>query len=171
MISEKAEDLRRAFDRSFAELPHEERVQVEDLLAIRVGGDPFALRLHDVSGLFADKVVTALPSNVSELVGVAGFRGSIIPVYDLRALLGYAVSEPSRWMLVVAAKVALAFDRFEGHLRVPRESIAVQPPSERARHVTEVVRGGGVARPIVHVPSVLEAIGARARRGNVEKER
>ena len=51
-----ADELRRAFDRSFAEAPGgaPEADALESLLAIRVGGDPYALRLSEIAGLFAD---------------------------------------------------------------------------------------------------------------------
>jgi len=44
--------------------------------------------MAEVSGLFADKKVTRLPSPVSELSGIAGLRGAVLPVYDLAMLLG-----------------------------------------------------------------------------------
>jgi chemotaxis signal transduction protein len=160
VIARQAEELRRAFDRSFAEPPGEELARLEDLLAIRIGGDPFAIRLRDVGGLFADKAITAMPSPLAELVGVAGFRGGVVPVYDLRALLGYPASEPTRW-LVLVTPIALAFDHFEGHLRVAPDAIAPAPPSERPGHVREVVRVTDGTRPLVHVGSLLEAIKKR----------
>lgn len=163
----RAAELRRAFDRSFAEPPARWSAVLDDLLAIGIGAEPFAVRLRDVSGLFADKTITALPSRVAELVGVAAFRGAVVPVYDLRPLLGYPVTEASRWLLVVAAtaassSVALAFDRFEGHLRVAPDMIAAEAPREHSGHVREVVRYAGMARPIVDVPSIIDAIARRA---------
>lgn len=175
----KAAELRRAFDRSFAELPGEQVVRFEDLLAIRVASQPFAIRLRDVGGLFADKKITSLPSPVTELVGVAGFRGGVVPVYDLRALLGYALGEPSRWLLLVATEeqshapsrpIALAFDGFDGHLRVLPDAIAAEPAGERPGYVREVVRVGDLTRPIVHVASMFEAITRRAQQQQQQQQ-
>jgi chemotaxis signal transduction protein len=157
-----AAELRRAFDRSFAELPSERNERFEDLLAITVAGAPFAMRLREIAGLFADKEITPLPSPVPELVGVGGFRGALVPVYDLRALLGYPASERSRWLVLTGSKVALAFDGFEGHLRVSLDAIAAEAPGKPSTHAREVVRAAGVTRPIVDVPSVLESISKRA---------
>lgn len=167
MSTGRAEELRRAFDRSFAEPPDERVVHFEDLISIRVGGDPFALRVRDVMGLFANKKVTSLPSPLAELVGVAGFRGGVVPVYDLRLLLGYPAREPTRWMALVttppgprapARPLALGFDRFEAHLRVSPDAVAAEAVSARLGYVREVVRLASGTTPIVHVTSLLEAI-------------
>lgn len=160
-----AAELRQSFDRSFAVPSTTEIVELEDLLAIGVGNEPFAVRLVDVAGVFADKRITSLPSPVPELVGLAGFRGSVVPVYDLSALLGYPRREATRWLLLVttpAGPIALAFDRFDGHVRVSPDAIASGAAGERSGHVREVARAEGGARPIVHVKSVVEAIARRA---------
>lgn len=171
LLSGRAAKLRCAFDRSFAEKPSGEVAAFADLLAVRVAGDPFAIRLRDVAGLFADKSVTAMPSPVAELVGVAGFRGEVVPVYDLRALLGYAPGEASRWLLLVTTPslpgvpprpVALAFEHFEGHLRVGLDDIVAEASRAGTGHAGEVVRVSGLTRPIVHVASMLEMIQKRA---------
>ena len=86
--ADRVTELRDAFDRSFAQAPSTEAAAVENLLAIRVGAHPYALRMAEVSGLFADKKVTRLPSPVPEFSGIAGFRGVVLPVYDLAMLLG-----------------------------------------------------------------------------------
>jgi purine-binding chemotaxis protein CheW len=154
--------LERAFDRSFAEAPPSERPLQHDLLAIGVGGDPYAIRLHEVAGLLSEKPITWLPGAPTELLGVMSLRGAIIPVYDSRALLGYAQAAVPRWLVMAAAvRVAIAFDRFEGHLRVAPESIS--PGGQRGRdpqwpHVREVVRAGSLARPIIHLASILDRI-------------
>jgi len=35
--------------------------------------------------------------SVPELLGIMGFRGAMVPVYDLRALCGYAAGAAPRW--------------------------------------------------------------------------
>ncbi len=159
-LAGRAAALRRAFDRSFAEAPSAGPTLMEDLLAIRVAGDPYAVRLAEISGLFADKRVTQLPGPLPELLGIAGFRGMIAPVYDLRALLGHPGGGAPRWLVLAAAMpVALAFDALDGHLRVPREAIVANAdPGVRSEVVScEVVR------PIVDIPSLLETLARRAR--------
>jgi purine-binding chemotaxis protein CheW len=169
-VIEHSSELRRAFDRSFAEAPVTRATELDDLLEIRVALDPYAIHLDQVTGVFADKQVTPLPGSFPELLGIAGFRGAIVPVYDLRALLGYPRGESQRWLILTAGKtrIALAFDLFEGHTRVERTSIAEERGGETHRHhVREVVRTANLVRPIVHLPSILEVIRMRARQGNL----
>ena len=45
----KAAQLRQDFDRTFALPPSLAAPEVEDLLAIRVAGDPYAIRLLDIA--------------------------------------------------------------------------------------------------------------------------
>ena len=121
------------------------------------------LRLGELSGLFADKKVTWLPSPVSELRGIAGFRGAVLPVYDLGMLLGCPRAAAPRWMVVTAAaRIGLAFEGFDGYLSV-RDAVIVPEARTETRewHVREILRAG-FARPIIYLPSILEAIGRLA---------
>lgn len=165
----RASDLRRAFDRSFAEAPHVADPPTEDLLAIRLGAAGYALRLSEIAALFTDVRVSAIPSNVHELVGVASLRGVILPVYDLASLLGQPTSTAGRF-LILAAKmpVAFAFHELDGHLRVGRDAIAADTEAA-AEHAREMLRLPQ-ARPIVRLASVLEALDRRARQVHATKE-
>ena len=161
-MNDRAADLRQAFDRSFAQAPNAEAAALENVLAIRVGADRYVLRLADVSGLYADKKVISLPSPVSELLGIAGFRGAVLPVYDLGMLLGCLRAAAPRWLVVTdAAPVGLAFEGFDGYLSVRREAIVPDLRAEASGpHVREILQTD-VARPIIHLPSVLETIRSR----------
>jgi chemotaxis signal transduction protein len=160
----RAEVLRREFDEGFARAVGADDQPLEDLLAIRVSGDPYALRLAECAGLFVDRKVTPLPTTVPWLLGLAGFRATLVPVYDLRALLGYPRGETPRWMVSTAreAVAALAFDAFEAHVRVERAAL-VADDAPAQRHTPRLARLPGGARPLLSVPSLLEAIEARAR--------
>lgn len=160
-------ELKRMFDRTFAAAPCSDTSIQEDLLAVGVGGDSYAIRLSEVGGLLSDRNITRLPGSATELIGLMGLRGALVPVYDLRALLGYPGGPAPRWLLIAAAaRVALAFDRFDGHLRVSREAVSAGSSRGAANHshVREVVRTADAVRPIVHLPSVLDAIAALVRR-------
>lgn len=165
-------ELRRSFDRSFAEAPRDETAPHVDVLAISVGDDPYAVRLADISGIFANKKVTWLPGPVVELLGLASVRGTLLPVYDLRAVLGYPKTSTCRWLVVTARmEVALAFEQFDGHLRVSRETVVAGGSADpRSRHVREVARTGSFGRPIIHIPSILEQIGTSVRQHTQQKE-
>jgi len=158
-----ADELARAFDADFARAATVRTADSEDLLAIRVGSDPYALARGELVGLFADKLVTPLPGTAPGLLGISGFRGAVLPVYDLRSVIGGpAASAPLRWLVTTAAAtVALAFDGFEAFLRVPRDAIASHAGA--VGHVRRAVRRDGELRPILDVASIVEAIRSRTR--------
>lgn len=158
-----AAELRDAFDRSFAEPLPPGPPSLVDLLAIRVGVEPYALRLGEIAGLFADRKITPLPGPRA-LLGIAGFRGAIVPVYDLQLLLGYQAMEGARWLAMAAGEAAaFAFTAQEGQVRVPPEAIVVrQLEAQSHRHVREFVRIADAVRPIIGLLSVLETVRRQA---------
>lgn len=157
-----ASELQQTFDRTFAEAPRADAAPHDDLLAITIGGDPYAMRLSEVAGLYPDRRFTWLPGSVPALLGLVGLRGALLPVYDLGTLLGYPKTATPRWLAVIAdAQVVLGFEQFDSHLRVPRQAIAeagTGSAASRPQPVREVVHTNGLVRPIIHLPSVLEAI-------------
>lgn len=158
-ISDRAVELRRDFDRIFAE-PIRRQAPQEDLLAIRAGGQPYALRLSQIAGIFVDRKITSVPGSCAGLRGIAGFRGAILPVYDLQALLAASSAQNPRWLVVAAAApVAFAFETFEGQLRVARSEILPQSTRSGSHaYAREYVRTEAIVRPILHLPSVLRAL-------------
>lgn len=169
-VSERAAELRRAFDRSFAETPRGDPPETIDFLVVKVGGDDLMLRLAEIAGVYADKTVVPVPSRAPGLLGIAGFRGAMLPVYDLAPLLGYPPSETWRWLVIAAgAEVALAFDSFAGHLRLPAASIAAREGGHGG-HLRQVARTERFVRPVVDIPLVIAAIRSRAEGGDRTQE-
>lgn len=171
-VTERAAELRRDFDRAFAEPVRLDPAAKEELLSIRVGGQACALRLSEISGLFVDKKITRVPGGNAALRGIAGFRGALLPVYDLPALLGHGGTPARRWLVIAAAApVALAFDAFERQLRASRDEILPQPArSETSGFAREIVRAQTFIGPILHLPSILEAIKASRMAAAPKKE-
>lgn len=170
-ISSRAEELRRAFDLSFAEAPPTTIARSENMLSVRLGGTAYVLPVSEISGVFADVKITPVPSSLPELLGIAALRGSIVPVYDLRALLGYVVGTRPRWLAVAAAApLGLAFDELQGQRRVPRETVVQGGAVAKLRHVAGIAQLEGVSRPIVSVPAVVNEIQTRLRVGISAKE-
>ena len=158
-LSTRAAELRTAFDRAFAAPPRGDVEARQDLLAIRIGAEAYAVKLAEVRGLFADRKFTRVPGGDAALLGIAGFRGALVPVYSLAIVLGHAATQAPRWLVVAAtAPVALAFEAFEGHVRadavLPRQS-----PAPARGHAVEFIRSEGLVRPVLHLPSVIDALG------------
>ncbi len=167
---ERLAALRAAFDLSFAEPPLPPTAQIEDLLIVQVGGRPYAIRVSEISGLFADRSITPVPGPIPELLGVAGFRGSIVAVYDLGLLLGHGPSPTPRWLVLDSGSpvLGLAFNSIDGHLRAPAGSIALATldgaDANGARgSAHEVVHTAEGVRPVLGIVAVRAAIEARTR--------
>jgi chemotaxis signal transduction protein len=175
-VSAQAVKLRNAFDRARASPVSSGAVeQIENLLAIRVSGDAFAIRLSEISGLSTDKKIVAFPSPIPELLGLAGIRGRLVPVYSLAALLGYSASaDQGRWLALCGAEepVGLAITDFEGHLRVPLAQVyTAEQKDVVSAHVTHVVRASDMVRAVVSIPLLIEIIQRRCRNAGESKER
>lgn len=158
-VAERASQLRRDFDQSFALPPPTDAATKVDMLAIRVAGKGFAIRLGEIAGLFADKKITRVPGAGASMLGIAGFRGAIVPVYDLQCLLGAPAGKTARWLVhAAAAPVAVAFEAFERQLRVPASAITPQDSQMQDGLTKDLVQVDGALRPIISLPRVLEAI-------------
>jgi chemotaxis signal transduction protein len=151
---DRATELRQAFDRSFALPPPGTSEDVEDLLTIRVAGDPYAIRLRDIAGMVAVRKVVPVPAATRHLLGLVGVRGNIVPLFALASILGYAQSPgPPRWMVLCGGEqpIALAFSDFEGHQRIPRSCLHGQ-----------VANTGAGVRAVIDIPPVVAAIRKRS---------
>jgi chemotaxis signal transduction protein len=160
-----ASQLREQFDRSFSEPERPPIAAPEPLLCIRIGGDPWAVRRNDVRRLVADRRVVPVPSTAPAMLGVLGLRGELVPVHSLRALLGYRLEPPSRWVIIAGseAPLGLAFDFFEGQLRVPAPQLAPSATPPRP-HVHAVIAIEGMPRSVLDLPSILELVTHGGRR-------
>lgn len=156
--------LRCLFDSSFVASASSMTEPLEDLLAIRVGADPYALRLSEIAGLYVDVNIVSVPSPVAQLLGIVSLRGRMAPVYDLAALLHYPPAVSPRWMILAGAQpVGLAFETFETHLQVPRASLVDgedrgEGSGATRQHVRGVVRAAHALHPLIRVASVVKLI-------------
>jgi purine-binding chemotaxis protein CheW len=158
--------LRSSFDESFAAAAASKLERLESLLAIRVGGDPYALRLSQISGLYADRRIVAVPSPVLELLGIVGLRGTMLPVYDLAALLRYPPATSPRWMVLAGGSqqpIGFAFEGFDAHVQVAEASLVSDEDRAASavttrQHVRGNVRAAGALRLVIQIASVVETI-------------
>ncbi len=144
-ITAKVAELRSVFDQArAAPFSSGAEEQTEDLLAIRVSRDAYAIRVSEISGLATDRKIVAFPSPIPELLGVAGIR------------------DP----------VALAFSDFEGYVRVPLTQLYAAEQKDVARtHVEHVVRATDMVRAVVSIPLIRKTIQRRCANDSVSKER
>jgi chemotaxis signal transduction protein len=162
-------DLRRSFDSSFSAPPASQLETTLGLLAIRIGREPYALRLSEVAALEADRTITSVPSQHPELLGIAGVRGAVVAVFDLASLLGLARPDGARWLVLAeGAPLAFAFSAFDGQLTVRPGEIA-SAEAGRAGPVREMVRTqaalphGGGALPLIDILELVALLERRPR--------
>ena len=169
--------LRREFDDSFALAPRTQAMSLESLLAIRLQGRPYALRVSDIEGLHADRRIVPLPIPAAHLLGVASFRGRIAPVYDLASLCGYARTASPRWLVLLRSKepVALGFASFERHISVSPQDILSTQAADLATHagtatpVSHAIRHDDTVWPILQLPALLADIAQRCNQSNQQR--
>jgi chemotaxis signal transduction protein len=161
VVTERLAALRDDFDGSFAVPLRRHDAQHDELLAIRAGGRAYALRLSQTSGLYPDRPVTPLPGPVPALLGLAGFSGTIVPVYDLAALLGHPVPDRPRWLVLATGipPLALAFHELDGHVRMRADTIIAEGTGGRGS-LRGMVKLAGGTRPIVDLPAARTAVHA-----------
>ena len=161
-VADRLHVLRADFDRSFTEPARRHDAEHAELLAVRAGGRPYAMRLAQTSGVFPDRPVTALPGPVAALLGIAGFGGAIVPVYDLAALLGHPAPDRPRWLVMVAGTppLALAFHALDGHVRVPADTIVTEAGDQPDGCLSGMVPLAGGTRPIVDLCAARAAVHA-----------
>jgi len=174
-VTAKAAELRSVFDRARAvPFSSDGEEQTEDLLGIRISGDAYAIRVSEISGLATDKKIVAFPSPISELLGIAGIRGALVPVYSLAMLLGYsAETERTRWLALCGSddSVALAFSDFEGYLRISGTQLYAAEQKDVARtQVQHVVRATDIVRAVVSIPTIRKTIQRRCGNEGISKE-
>ncbi|MGH7142717.1 MAG: chemotaxis protein CheW [Planctomycetota bacterium] len=166
--------LKAAFDRSFAQHPAPPTTGQEHLLAVRIGGDPYALRVADIVAIAHAGRIVPVPSPTPELVGLSGLRGELIALYHLGMLLGYPRgSAAPRWFVQVGDPdtIGLVFDRFEGYLladATQRSAPAVGQP--RRDHIDEVIRLGAEVHSVISIDSVLKTVRKLVEAGRSKKE-
>jgi purine-binding chemotaxis protein CheW len=157
-----AAELRAAFDAAFTRPAGAQAPQAVAVLALRAGGAPVAVRVLETAGIMAARVIVPVPSPRPELLGVAGIRGAVVPIYSLARLLGRAEDGAPRWVVLAAAgaeRVGLAVAVFERHLVVPAADVRpAAHPGAAERHAPEVLHLGGEVTPVLSVPSLVHAI-------------
>lgn len=171
-ITQTVSELRNTFDRSYSLPPSSPGTeQIENMLAVRLSGNPYAIRVTEITGLASDKKTVAIPSPIAELLGVAGIRGSLIPIYSLAALLGYTRDMgPARWLALCGTgdEIGLGFSDLEGYIRVPVAQVYAAGQENMTReYVQDVARVGGMVRPVISITSLVEMIKRRCAENRV----
>ncbi len=171
-LGQRVQDLRAAFDSSFAAAREIARPDTEDFLSVRIAGDPYALRVRELAGLVSAPRIVPLPSSTPMLLGLVGVRGSLVAAYSLGRLLGYGPNgvEP-KWLALVQSSemVAFAFDELEAFDRA-FDAQTSTIDGGASKHTHEAVRIGTIMRHIVDTRSALDAVNVHVGTPDTRKE-
>lgn len=166
-LQNAAAKLRAMFDASFAAQQATGAGAEVDVLAIRVAGHGYALRLSEVLAVHTERQLTPVPSPLPALLGLVGVRGLVVPIYDLRLLLGYGAGPAPRWLTLARATspIGFAFEAFEAHYRLPLAAVVTGTAGEGQgnRFARGSVKTDAGPRPLLHLPSLIESVTKHAR--------
>lgn len=162
-LSERAAELRREFDAAFSRPYTPEAPPQVDLLVIGVADRSYALRLADVRELLADRAPVPVPSHRADLLGLLGLRGVVTPVYDLALQLAHPRADQPRWIVEARspAPFALAFERFERHVRLPLSALAPVVSAEAGAFVRFSAKLPPYPLPVIDLPAIFQSVTKR----------
>ncbi len=158
-LSMGTQALHDAFDASFARRVEDREEGWMDFLAIQSAGTAYALQVDQLASLETARRVQPLPGGRPGLMGLAGVRGRLVPVFALGALLGHPEgAQETRWLAVVGREdpLGFAFPQFEGYLRVSPEALAPVAEGTAGPWIKACLRDGGLSRPIVNLAALVE---------------
>lgn len=165
-ISGRLSRMRKSFDDTFASPPAAPADDLEDFLAICVADARYAIRMADISALSVNTKVVPVPTTDPSLLGIAGIRGQLVPVYALGYLLGHGVTRRERfWLGLVggAEPIALALNELDGHLRAKRSDVfALERSATPHDHLRQALRVDKGVRYIVDISSIIGSVRHRA---------
>ena len=158
-----AEDMRRAFDRTFAAPVVEAARETVSLLAIRAGELFLAMRTAEIAGLIRCPKITPAPARSPALLGVSAVRDALIGMYGLSSLIGGAAGpEPRGWVALCKDRsVGLVFSEIEGYVQVDSSAIHLPDRATALDLAAGVVTLYGSVRAVIDITALLARIKAR----------
>ena len=68
---------------------------------VSLGGELFTIDLQNVREVFVVESITPVPGMPAGLIGVTNLRGSVVPLLDLRQMIGLAAENALKYAVVV----------------------------------------------------------------------
>lgn len=124
---------RAALARPAPGLVEADETELLELLVFEVAGERYALETRWVAQALALPALTPLPGLPGHVAGIAAWRGQVLAVLDLRALLSLNVdrlTEPAAMVVLrdAAMEFALLADQVKGVKRTPRAALTPGAP-------------------------------------------
>lgn len=161
-LTRRLAELRGAFDAAFSRQATVHVRKTISVLAVRAAGTSFAVRVGDLAGVQPTPRIVGAVVWPDEMLGIAGVRGRVVPVYSLGRMLGRAERDDARWLLVVGREepIALAISDVEGLREAPADAFV--PLADATEHVREIVTVRELSLPVVDAASIAQRVLRRA---------
>ena len=106
--------------------------QIRELVAFKIDTEEFAVDIASVQEINRAVDVTRIPNAPSHVQGVMNLRGKIIPVVDLRTMLGFEAriaDKQSRIMVIEIGGLVAGFlvDSVSEVVRLPASAVEAPP--------------------------------------------
>ncbi|NTU79296.1 MAG: chemotaxis protein CheW [Chloroflexales bacterium] len=137
-----------------------------DYLIVRVGGELFALAGPCVREIARWHAPVPVPGAPAVIPGIIGQRGVVLPVVDLRLVLGLPATPPARSTRLVIAQheatdLALLVDEVLDLARLSGAALALPPAAldpGRARLLAAVARHGDLPLGVINLAALIIAV-------------
>jgi purine-binding chemotaxis protein CheW len=119
--------------RALAEARHEERPELLTVMAFQVGGERYAVPIERVDHVLEARGLCPLPGAPRHVLGALASRSRVVPVLDLRQLLGLeggGMSDLGKVIVVEASEeyFGLAAELVDGRQELLCSSLSQPPP-------------------------------------------
>jgi purine-binding chemotaxis protein CheW len=119
-----------------------------ELIAFRLGGQEFCVDIMSVRDIRGWTQTTPLPHSPDYVKGVINLRGSVLPVIDLAARLGFKATEPTARHVIIVTQVenqsvGLLVEAVSDILTI--DAAAIQPTPDVASELARMFMRGVLA--------------------------
>lgn len=124
-LEQKLEELKSSFDCAFQEAILPPTGDFLHLLMVRVATATFALDVAELAGVVPAPKIVPIPAQAHGLLGLAGIKARLVPVYSLACLVGAKDVGAARWIALCGHddRIGLAFTELERVHIVPRSAV------------------------------------------------
>ena len=84
---------------------HTEHAGMRELIAFRIGEQEFCVDIISVREIRGFAAATPLPHAPNFVVGVINLRGTVLPIVDLAARLGFGATVPTARSVVIVVRI------------------------------------------------------------------
>jgi len=110
---------------------------IQQLITFELGGQVLGVDVMAIREIRAWSAATPLPNMPAHVCGVVNLRGVVLPVIDLRILLGWDATEPSARHVIIVVELGdrlqgLIVDGVNDIVAIDRDTM--QPPPDLAEH-------------------------------------